>query len=992
MNQFKKIISTVSVIFCLGFQGIQAQTMYVNLKNGAQINYNTENIRKLNFSESKIVINKTATHSDTVALINLRSLTFNNLLVVKEPGVLTKDGFISLGQDSIIKLIVNEYRGNLQWQKTLDNVSWINIEGETWDTISVKSGSEAMYRAQIIEGECLPVYSDSAIVVTNSQSAVADLIETGKTNFVLISDSSAISKGEYIYTGSSEPNNFEVGKVIIEEQTGGTIRKITETRESGDTIFAKTEQATLEDIFYDESFKLSTSMVTPTQNLKSASMAEIEKALTDEEGFIHPVEVIYYNENGNVLKSVSIFSETSQQQQNNIHFHKDWSNLEIFNFSGSFSAPNKHGTIVSYTGNAKSTISEGYFTFDSDFKIECDFDPPGIDWDWSKTKIRKGELKSFKFYCDSALVDFKHVLDFDLSITGFEFGQEWPLFPKIINAKFKFVVGAVPVWVDVIMDLNCSLKASFAKATTTSNGFRNTNYLTLGAKYENKNWESIESIEKNYELIAAGKRDFGKMEFRFDLYPKVQMKLYSVIGPYFKMGPYFNYEVIASDNANWNKSINMGIDANVGVSADVLGMEIASFNANKSFLNTNLWQSPFRLNIISGNNQNADTSEVLPLPIVIEVRDSRNSPVENVRVYFEPSEKGSVDFSPAITNQAGLAQVSWKLSNKPGTNSLRVHIKNGKDSEIPGSSVMVFASSEVEDNPELPTVKTALITEIGKNSALCGGNVTKDGGAEITARGVCYSLESNPTILSGKTSDGEGPGEYVSTMTGLYPDTLYFVRAYATNTVGTAYGNQYSFKTQKEPDVIPVPDSIPETGELAIGGKIYKTIKIGNQVWMAENLAYNVGNGCWAFGNNESNVAVYGRLYSWDAASSACPSGWHLPFGFEWDDLAQYISDVKGPYSKSAEGWNNVGTHLKSETGWVSNSNGTDDFGFKGLPGGLRRENGDFLNILGAAGYWWSSTGSGGMATFRALVWNGTVFGHGEMIKDFGFSVRCIKD
>ena len=161
---------------------------------------------------------------------------------------------------------------------------------------------------------------------------------------------------------------------------------------------------------------------------------------------------------------------------------------------------------------------------------------------------------------------------------------------------------------------------------------------------------------------------------------------------------------------------------------------------------------------------------------------------------------------------------------------------------------------------------------------------------------------------------------------------------------------------------------------------------------MAENLAFIVGNGCLAFGNNESNVAVYGRLYTWDAASSACPSGWHLPFGFEWDDLAQYISDVKGPYSKSAEGWNNVGTHLKSETGWVSNSNGTDDFGFKGLPGGLRRENGDFLNILGAAGYWWSSTGSGGMATFRALVWNGTVFGQGEMIKDFGFSVRCIKD
>ena len=100
------------------------------------------------------------------------------------------------------------------------------------------------------------------------------------------------------------------------------------------------------------------------------------------------------------------------------------------------------------------------------------------------------------------------------------------------------------------------------------------------------------------------------------------------------------------------------------------------------------------------------------------------------------------------------------------------------------------------DTEELPTVTTNSVTSITKNSAQCGGNVTSDGGATVTERGVCWSTYQNPTIYDNTTHDGTGTGVFTSHITNLSPGTTYYVRAYATNSQGTAYGNQISFTTQ----------------------------------------------------------------------------------------------------------------------------------------------------------------------------------------------------
>ena len=193
-------------------------------------------------------------------------------------------------------------------------------------------------------------------------------------------------------------------------------------------------------------------------------------------------------------------------------------------------------------------------------------------------------------------------------------------------------------------------------------------------------------------------------------------------------------------------------------------------------------------------------------------------------------------------------------------------------------------------------------------------------------------------------------------------------------------------------------------------GTIYKYVNIGDQVWMAENLAFDAGEGSWVYENNNANIDKYGRLYTWDVAidgsassnsnpsgvKGVCPDGWHLPSDAEWEQLAQYISTQNGGYDKRDDDWFDVGKHLKTTTGWrdngVNSGNGTDDYGFSGLPAGYRRVNGNW-ELIGFYGYWWSTSEIyNDYAWRRSVNYYETVFDRHSYLKGEGFSVRCVKD
>ena len=178
-------------------------------------------------------------------------------------------------------------------------------------------------------------------------------------------------------------------------------------------------------------------------------------------------------------------------------------------------------------------------------------------------------------------------------------------------------------------------------------------------------------------------------------------------------------------------------------------------------------------------------------------------------------------------------------------------------------------------------------------------------------------------------------------------------------------------------------------------GQKYRTVKIGDQVWMAENLNYETA-GSYCYAHSASYCTKYGRLYTWAVAISACPSGWHLPTKTEWNTLFTAVGgqSVAGTKLKSTSGWHGVheinnGTYEFYEIG-----NGTDEFSFSALPAGYRDAYGDHL-ALGDKAYFWSSTERDydDFCAFRVLLsyLDGNVDLHDEFKKS-GYSVRCLKD
>ncbi len=293
-----------------------------------------------------------------------------------------------------------------------------------------------------------------------------------------------------------------------------------------------------------------------------------------------------------------------------------------------------------------------------------------------------------------------------------------------------------------------------------------------------------------------------------------------------------------------------------------------------------------------------------------------------------------------------------------------------------------------------PTVTTTKATNITAIGALSGGNVTTDGGASVITHGVCWSLTSNPTITDLKTTDGSGTGNYVSVLAGLTPITTYYVRAYATNRKGTAYGEQVNFTTD--------PATITD-----IDGNIYNVLRIGTQIWMGKNLnttkyndgtfipgitanttwsSLNTGAYCWYNNDPSTYRNTYGALYNWYTVNTGilCPRGWHVPSNAEWTTLTDYLG-----------GTNVAGGKLK-EAGiahWNSpNAGATNESGFTSLPGGQRLNDGTFLYIA-LWGSWWSSTEfSGADGYLEAMGYNIQVASLSGNWKKYGLSVRCIKD
>lgn len=339
---------------------------------------------------------------------------------------------------------------------------------------------------------------------------------------------------------------------------------------------------------------------------------------------------------------------------------------------------------------------------------------------------------------------------------------------------------------------------------------------------------------------------------------------------------------------------------------------------------------------------------------------------------------------------SGIGSYTSSLSGLSGSTTyyLRAYATN--------SAGTAYGSTVSFTTLQLPVLTTLAMSNITGYTANGGGSISSDGGSPIIERGLVWSTNPNPTTNDSRSSDGTGTGIFASSLTGLTPSVNYYVRAYATNSAGTAYGNEVSFATSFICGVSLVTD---------IDGNVYHTVNINGQCWLQENLrtsSYNNGapidnvqdNTIWTnlntaawcdVQNMSSNSDVYGKLYNGYAVSnSIAPQGWHIPTAAEFDALIAGLGGtaIAGGAMKSITTWN------------TPNVGATNSSGFTGLGTGNRYyTTGTFDWINSWTAYWTTSGGASSdeLLGYR-LGYNGSGCEQYSYFKNMGYSIRCIKD
>jgi uncharacterized protein (TIGR02145 family) len=381
------------------------------------------------------------------------------------------------------------------------------------------------------------------------------------------------------------------------------------------------------------------------------------------------------------------------------------------------------------------------------------------------------------------------------------------------------------------------------------------------------------------------------------------------------------------------------------------------------------------------------------------------------------TDAGTISVNTENKTENGHAKTSGSYSSiltnlSPGESYyVRAYITDGA-TVILSNKILPFHTLSLG----IPDVTTGTVTNITSSSATVNATLNSlgSGASSVTQYGHSWSsVTVTPTIENDYTSSlgsKDTTGNYQSQLVGLSSNTLYYVRAYATNDAGTAYGNEIEFTTSESGGTCPATVSDYD-------GNVYNTVQIGNQCWMKENLKttkYNNGTDiplvtdniewgnlttpgyCWYDNAEASYKKTYGALYNWYTVSTGnlCPTGWHVPTDGEWKQLEMYLgmsqsdADTFGCIRGTDEGGKLKET---GTTHWASpNTGATNETGFTALPGGQCEEG--YFDGIGIKGRWWSSSESSQASAWRRSLTeqNSTIYRTSHNKKN-GYSVRCLR-
>lgn len=306
------------------------------------------------------------------------------------------------------------------------------------------------------------------------------------------------------------------------------------------------------------------------------------------------------------------------------------------------------------------------------------------------------------------------------------------------------------------------------------------------------------------------------------------------------------------------------------------------------------------------------------------------------------------------------------------------------------------------------SIETLVAKNITASSAESGGIISPDGIQTVISRGICWSKKENPTLADNYSSNNDGSGSFKSNIINLNADFTYYARAFYITNEDTVYGNMVEFTT---PDYIIFNPSLQYGTITDVDGNVYKTITIGTQTWMAENLKVtHFRNGeaitnetdlenwghfqiktsayCW-YNNDASNQKIYGAMYNWYAASdnrNIAPLGWHVSSVDDWQTLSSFLGGSQM----------NNGYRLRetSTAHWISKNFSplaTNETGFTALPGGkVTPSPFGFMDIGVGFAYFWTNRGTLDGSSCVYLASDITIDNLQPNCR--GFNVRCVKD
>lgn len=293
--------------------------------------------------------------------------------------------------------------------------------------------------------------------------------------------------------------------------------------------------------------------------------------------------------------------------------------------------------------------------------------------------------------------------------------------------------------------------------------------------------------------------------------------------------------------------------------------------------------------------------------------------------------------------------------------------------------ILISCRSDIEK----PIIQTGNIRFVTSNSAIIEGQILSDGGNYLSKIGFeLFQINENDTLIS-VIDIGDQSSKFIGGLSNLKSSTTYSVRAFGQHNFGTGYGDKKEFTTNSAKAFIDSRD-----------GKIYNEIVIGNQIWLGENLKYNV-EGSLSIVDTLDDKAFYGVYYPLETIGKACPAGWHLPTDKEWLQMERFIGmredDLHQVYNRGIGVVESI--MLPNFQLWYDlDYKITNEYGLALTPSGhfSKQKN---LNENGDAGTYWSAMSE------DSVCWIRKIRGGNYGIKRFAdegqgeyYSIRCIKD